>query len=143
MRVALGSLSAPRVAVRVVEEALPVVSRLDLRLRGRGGDAEQIIERRARVRAVAPGISPRFWAQARSRVWGTPGAATISSNSRDHLRSRRAAILRESGGQCKMNWPMGDVRFSQPVGPVANRRVKEEGGRGGGACVLRGRAPGR
>ena len=71
-REALGSLSAPRVAVRVVEEALPVVSCLDLRLRGRGGDAEQIIERRARVRAVAPGISPRFWAQARSRVLGNP-----------------------------------------------------------------------
>ena len=71
-REALSSLSAPRVAVRVVEEALPVVSRLDLRLRGRGGDAEQIIERRARVRAVAPGISPRFWAQARSRVLGNP-----------------------------------------------------------------------
>lgn len=39
----------------MVEEALPVVSRLDLRLRGRGGDAEQIIELSARVRAVAPG----------------------------------------------------------------------------------------
>lgn len=59
-RKALGSLGAPRVAVWVVEEALPVVGRLDLRLRGCGGDAEQLIERRARVRAVAPGVSPRF-----------------------------------------------------------------------------------
>lgn len=39
-----------------------------------------------------------------------------------------------------MNWPMGDVRFSQPVGPVANR-VKEKAGGGGGACVLRGGRP--
>lgn len=59
-REALGGLSTPGVAVRVVEEALPVVGRLDLRLRGRGRDAEQLIERRTRVRAVALGISSSF-----------------------------------------------------------------------------------
>lgn len=57
-REALGGLGAPGVAIRMVEEALPVVRRFDLCLRGRGGDAQQLIEGGA-------GVSPPSRAQTR------------------------------------------------------------------------------
>lgn len=60
-REALGSLGAPGIAIRMVEEALPVVRRFDLCLRGGGGDAQKFIE-------GVSGVSPHSRAQARGRT---------------------------------------------------------------------------
>lgn len=57
-REALGGRGAPGIAIGVVEEALPVVRRLDLGLRGRGRDAQQFIE-------GGPGVGPHWRVQAR------------------------------------------------------------------------------